>query len=146
VLAEGFPGVGFDNRESTQTRRHVTALSPLQQRVMALLDLTPTSSTKLCGDSPVPRENERTVSQSLFGILKKPWCGLSRLLQRIKTSCTLSSKYWLYFFITIVISDLKEMEKDGRGNIVKSFLLVFNVGAFLYFCIKICLESSFLVT
>ncbi len=37
-----------------QTRRHVTALSALQQRVLALLDLTPTIYTNLCGDSSEP--------------------------------------------------------------------------------------------
>src|SRR5713226_7897480 len=40
--------------EPHQTRRHVTALSPLQQRVLALLDFTPTIYTKLCGDSSEP--------------------------------------------------------------------------------------------
>ncbi len=48
--------------EPHQTRRHVTALSPLQQRVVALLGFTPTIYTKLAGDSSEPRENERTVS------------------------------------------------------------------------------------
>ena len=52
--------------EPHQTRRHVTALSPLQQRVLALLEFTPTIYTKLCGDFPDPRENERTVSQYKF--------------------------------------------------------------------------------
>ena len=41
-------------REPHQTRRHVTALSPLQQRVLALLEFTPTMYTKLCGDSSEP--------------------------------------------------------------------------------------------
>ncbi len=41
-------------REPHQTRRHVTALSPLQQRVLALLEFTPTIYTKLCGDSQEP--------------------------------------------------------------------------------------------
>lgn len=40
--------------EPHQTRRHVTALSPLQQRVLALLEFTPTIYTKLCGDSSEP--------------------------------------------------------------------------------------------
>jgi transposase len=40
--------------EPHQTRRHVTALSALQQRVLALLAFTPTIYTKLCGDSSEP--------------------------------------------------------------------------------------------
>src|SRR5207248_3862591 len=40
--------------EPQQTRRHVTALSPLQQRVLALLEFTPIIYTKLCGDSSEP--------------------------------------------------------------------------------------------
>ncbi len=40
--------------EPHQTRRHVTALSPLQQRVLALLEFTPTIYTTLCGDSSEP--------------------------------------------------------------------------------------------
>jgi transposase len=40
--------------EPHQTRRHVTALSPLQQRVLALLGFTPTIYTKLSGDSSEP--------------------------------------------------------------------------------------------
>jgi transposase len=40
--------------EPHQTRRHVTALSPLQQRVLALLGFTPTIYTKLGGDSSEP--------------------------------------------------------------------------------------------
>jgi transposase len=40
--------------EPHQTRRHVTALSPLQQRVLALLEFTPTIYTQLGGDSPEP--------------------------------------------------------------------------------------------
>src|SRR6266852_2352770 len=40
--------------EPHQTRRHVTTLSPLQQRVLALLEFTPTMYTKLCGDSSDP--------------------------------------------------------------------------------------------
>ena len=41
-------------REPHQTRRHVTALSPLQQRVLALLEFTPTIYTQLCGDFQEP--------------------------------------------------------------------------------------------
>jgi transposase len=40
--------------EPHQIRRHVTALSPLQQRVLALLGFTPTTYTKLGGDSSEP--------------------------------------------------------------------------------------------
>jgi len=40
--------------EPHQTRRHVTVLSPLQHRVLALLAFTPTIYTKLCGDSSEP--------------------------------------------------------------------------------------------
>ncbi len=40
--------------EPHQTRRHVTALSALQQRVLALLAFTPTIYTQLCGDSSEP--------------------------------------------------------------------------------------------
>ena len=40
--------------EPHQTRRHLTALSALQQRVLALLEFTPTMYTKLCGDSLEP--------------------------------------------------------------------------------------------
>jgi len=40
--------------ELHQTRRHVTALSPLQQRVLALLGFTPTIYTNLSGDSSDP--------------------------------------------------------------------------------------------
>lgn len=40
--------------EPYQTRRHVTALSPLQQRVLALLAFTPTIYTKLGGDFSEP--------------------------------------------------------------------------------------------
>jgi transposase len=41
-------------REPHQTRRHVTPLSPLQQRVVALFGFTPTIYTKLGGDSSEP--------------------------------------------------------------------------------------------
>jgi transposase len=40
--------------EPFQTRRHVTALSALQHRVLALLEFTPTIYTKLWGDSSEP--------------------------------------------------------------------------------------------
>jgi len=40
--------------EPHQTRRHLTPLSPLQQRILALLEFTPTIYTKLCGDSAQP--------------------------------------------------------------------------------------------
>jgi transposase len=40
--------------EPPQTRRHVTALSPLQQRLLALLAFTPTIYTKLGGNSSEP--------------------------------------------------------------------------------------------
>jgi transposase len=40
--------------EPHQTRRHVTALSALQQRVLALLELHPTIYMNLCGDSSEP--------------------------------------------------------------------------------------------
>src|SRR2546427_4571645 len=40
--------------EPHQIRRHVTTLSPLQQRVLALLGFTPTIYTTLCGDSSEP--------------------------------------------------------------------------------------------
>jgi transposase len=40
--------------EPHQQRRHLTALSPLQQRILALLDFTPTIYTKLCADSFQP--------------------------------------------------------------------------------------------
>ena len=40
--------------EPHQTRRHVTALSPLQQRVLTLLEFPPTIYTQLCGDSSEP--------------------------------------------------------------------------------------------
>jgi transposase len=40
--------------EPDQQRRHLTALAPLQQRILALLDNTPTIYTKLCADSFQP--------------------------------------------------------------------------------------------
>ncbi len=39
-----------------QTRRHVTTLSALQQRILAVLEFTPTLYTKLCADSAQPPE------------------------------------------------------------------------------------------
>src|SRR5438128_6678824 len=54
-LLEAFQEISLTMvREPHQTRRHVTALSPLQQRVLALLGFTSTIYTKLCGDSPEP--------------------------------------------------------------------------------------------
>ncbi len=54
-LLEGFQEVTLTVvSEPHQTRRHLTALSPLQQRVLALLEFTPTIYTKLCGDSSEP--------------------------------------------------------------------------------------------
>jgi transposase len=41
-------------REPHQTQRHVTALSALQQRVLVLLEFTPTIYTQLSGDSSEP--------------------------------------------------------------------------------------------
>jgi transposase len=49
--------------EPHQTRRHMTALSAFQQRVLDLLEFTPTIYTKLSGDSSEPPENARTVSE-----------------------------------------------------------------------------------
>jgi transposase len=40
--------------EPDQQRRHLTALSPLQQRILALLEFPPTIYTKLCADSCQP--------------------------------------------------------------------------------------------
>jgi len=40
--------------EPNQKRRHMTALSPLQQRILALLEFPPTIYTKLCADSCQP--------------------------------------------------------------------------------------------
>jgi transposase len=54
-LLEAFRGITLTILvEPDQTRRHVTALSPLQQRILALLDMLPTIYTKLCGDSSQP--------------------------------------------------------------------------------------------
>ena len=54
-LLEAFRGITLTILvEPDQTRRHVTALSPLQQRILALLDVRPTIYTKLCGDSSQP--------------------------------------------------------------------------------------------
>lgn len=41
-------------RETHQTRCHLTALSALQQRVLVLLEFTPTIYTQLSGDSSAP--------------------------------------------------------------------------------------------
>lgn len=54
-LLEAFRGITLTIIvEPHQTRRHLTALSPLQQRILALLDFLPTIYTKLCGDSSQP--------------------------------------------------------------------------------------------
>jgi transposase len=54
-LLEAFRGITLSIIvEPHQQRRHLTALSPLQQRVLALLDFTPTIYTKLCADSFQP--------------------------------------------------------------------------------------------
>jgi len=54
--------------EPHQTRRHTTALSALQQRVLALLELSATIYSNLCEDSSEPRKNERTVSTKEGGL------------------------------------------------------------------------------
>ena len=54
-LLEAFRGITLTRIvEPHQTRRHLTTLSPLQQRILALLEFTPTIYTKLCGDSAQP--------------------------------------------------------------------------------------------
>jgi transposase len=54
-LLEAFRGITLTIIvEPHQTRRHVTALSPLRQRILALLECLPTIYTKLCGDSSQP--------------------------------------------------------------------------------------------
>jgi transposase len=54
-LLEAFRGITLSIIvEPHQQRRHLTALSPLQQRILALLDFTPTIYTKLCADSFQP--------------------------------------------------------------------------------------------
>jgi transposase len=54
-LLEAFRGITLTIIiEPHQTRRHLTTLSPLQQRILALLEFTPTIYTKLCGDSAQP--------------------------------------------------------------------------------------------
>ena len=54
-LLEAFRGITLTLIvEPDQTRRHLTTLSPLQQRILALLDFMPTIYTKLCGDSSQP--------------------------------------------------------------------------------------------
>jgi transposase len=54
-LLEAFRGITLTIIvEPHQTRCHLTALSPLQQRILALLDFMPTIYTKLCGNSSQP--------------------------------------------------------------------------------------------
>jgi transposase len=54
-LLEVFRGITLTSIvEPHQTRRHLTTLSPLQQRILALLEFTPTIYTRLCGDSSQP--------------------------------------------------------------------------------------------
>jgi len=54
-LLEAFRGITLTILiEPHQTRRHVPALSALQQQILALLKFTPTIYTKLCGDSAQP--------------------------------------------------------------------------------------------
>jgi len=54
-LLEAFRGITLTIIvEPHQTRRHLTALSPLQQRILALLECLPTIYTQLCGDSSQP--------------------------------------------------------------------------------------------
>jgi transposase len=54
-LLEVFGGITLSIMvEPHQHRRHLTALSPLQQRILALLDFPPTIYTKLCADSGQP--------------------------------------------------------------------------------------------
>jgi transposase len=54
-LLEAFRGITLSTIiEPHQQRRHLTALSPLQQRILALLDFTPSIYTKLCADSFQP--------------------------------------------------------------------------------------------
>jgi transposase len=51
-LLEAFRGITLSIIvEPHQQRRHLTVLSPLQQRILALLDFAPTIYTKLCADS-----------------------------------------------------------------------------------------------
>lgn len=54
-LLEAFRGITLTIMvEPHQTRRHLTTLSLLQQRILALLEFTPIIYTKLCGDSAQP--------------------------------------------------------------------------------------------
>jgi transposase len=54
-LLEAFRGITLTIIvEPHQTRRHLTALSALQQRILALLEFQPTIYTKLCGDLSQP--------------------------------------------------------------------------------------------
>jgi transposase len=54
-LLEAFRGITLSIIvEPHRTRRHLTALSPLQQQILALLEVMPTIYTKLCRDSAQP--------------------------------------------------------------------------------------------
>jgi transposase len=54
-LLEAFRGITLNILvEPDQIRRHLTTLSPLQQRILALLDFSPTIYTQLAGDSAQP--------------------------------------------------------------------------------------------
>ena len=54
-LLEAFQGIFLTILlEPHQIRRHLTALSALQQRVLALLEFSPTIYSKLCEDSSEP--------------------------------------------------------------------------------------------
>jgi hypothetical protein len=54
-LLEAFRGITLTIIiEPDQTRRHLTTLSPLQQRILALLEFTPSIYTKLCYHSSKP--------------------------------------------------------------------------------------------
>ena len=54
-LLEAFGGITLTIIvEPDRTRRHVSALSSLQQRILALLDVMPTIYTQLCDDSAQP--------------------------------------------------------------------------------------------
>jgi transposase len=54
-LLEAFRGITLTIMVAPhQTRRHLTTLSLLQQRILALLEFTPIIYTKLCADSSQP--------------------------------------------------------------------------------------------
>jgi transposase len=54
-LLQAFRGITLNIIvEPHQTRHHLTALSSLQQQILALLDFMPTIYTKLCADSCQP--------------------------------------------------------------------------------------------